>query len=616
MRRVNRNDKKAQLEMWEELEAIQKAFPFTVQGLWLFASLVLEKTIVGSPHLNRTQKDILSFLLNGGKYIGIQASRGMTKTVMAAILCCFCLIHMPHYRIIVFSQNGKRAKEIAGWVVKIFYAIDILEVLQPDTYAGDRSSIEAFDIHWCFRGADKSPSVTCYSIESGAQGARADLILADDIESLQNSRTAQSREWLLEQSLEFESINQYGRIIYLGTPQGVESIYNTLPARGYVMRIWPGRYPTAEQLEFYGNALSPLFRKDIEADPSLQSGGGLDGTMGKPTTPAMYDEELLQEKEMRQGLAKFMLQFMVHTGMSDRDRFKLKLENLVLMNFNAMQGAVMPVWNSDQRSMWQAAPRFGTRPQDRFYFAMQQPYIMRDFDLTVMFIDPAGGGSRSQDEMGYAITKLLGTYVYIYDVDGVKGGYEQSELMKLVQAAKDAKVNVCYVEKNYGNGAHFAMLKPLFEKFYPECRLEEINSSGQKELRIIDTLEPLLGQHRLVVSQTAVMKDYNSIQKYPAEVKMTYSCFYQLAHITSDRGALRHDDRLDALAGAVAQIVNYIDYDQEKAEKERQAEADKHFFEVMANPNGFVHTMMHGGDFMSYVEQQNTGANALKKYFN
>jgi hypothetical protein len=66
----------------------------------------------------------------------------------------------------------------------------------------------------------------------------------------------------------------------------------------------------------------------------------------------------------------------------------------------------------------------------------------------------------------------------------------------------------------------------------------------------------------------------------------------------------------------VAQIVNYIDYDQEKAEKERQAEADKHFFEVMANPNGFVHTMMHGGDFMSYVEQQNTGANALKKYFN
>lgn len=66
----------------------------------------------------------------------------------------------------------------------------------------------------------------------------------------------------------------------------------------------------------------------------------------------------------------------------------------------------------------------------------------------------------------------------------------------------------------------------------------------------------------------------------------------------------------------MAQIVNYIDYDQEKAEKDRQNASDKQFFEVMAKPDGFVYTMMHGGDFASYVESQNTGANALKKYFN
>ncbi|QGH45082.1 terminase large subunit [Ralstonia phage Reminis] len=402
--------------MWRELEQIRELFPWSLAGLFVFASLVLEKTIVGQPKLNRTQKDILAFLLFGGKFLGIQASRGMTKTVMAAIFCCFCLIHMPDYRIIVFSQNGKRAKEIAGWVVKIFQTLEILEVMLPDTYAGDRSSVESFDIHWLFRGADKSPSVTCYSIESGAQGARADLILADDIESLQNSRTTQGREWLLEQSLEFESINQYGRIIYLGTPQSVESIYNTLPGRGYIMRIWPGRYPTKEQMEFYGDRLAPLFRKDIEANPELQQGGGIDGKLGKPTTPEMYDEPTLQDKELKQGLAKFMLQFMVNTGMADRDRYKLKLENLTVINFNSEQAPVMPVWNSDVRSIWQNAPRFGTRPQDKFYFAMNQTYETRKFDLTVMFIDPSGGGAKSQDEMGFAITKLLGTYVYLYKV--------------------------------------------------------------------------------------------------------------------------------------------------------------------------------------------------------
>lgn len=615
MRRVNRRDIEAQLKMWQELEAIRELFPWNLKGLFMFASLVLEKTITRSPKLNPTQKDILAFLLGGGKFLGIQASRGFTKTVLAAIFCCFCLIHMPHYRVIVFSQNGKRAKEIAGWVVKIFQTIDILEVMLPDTYAGDRSSVESFDIHWVFRGADKSPSVTCYSIESGAQGARADLILADDIESLQNSRTSQGREWLLEQSLEFESINQYGRIIYLGTPQSVESIYNTLPSRGYIMRIWPGRYPTPDQIEFYGEKLAPRFRKAVESDPSLQSGGGADGRQGKPTTPEMYDEETLQDKELKQGIAKFMLQFMVHTGMADRDRYKLKLENLVVCNFNHEEGPVMPVWASDVRTTWQGAPRFGSRPQDRFYFAMNNGYQTRKFDLSVMYIDPAGGGSRSRDEMGFAITKLLGTYVYLYKVGGVQGGYQESELMKLVDLAKQAKVDVVYVEKNYGNGAHFAMLKPLFEKYYKECRLEEVNETGQKELRIIDTLEPLLGQHRLVVSQQCVMDDYHSIQHYPAEVKMTYSFFYQMGHITSDRNSLRHDDRCDAVTGAIRQIVQYIDYDQQRVEKSREEEYERKKMEMLSSSEGYQHYMMYGAKSVAGYVAKNSSKNALDKYW-
>ena len=376
-RRVKRTDLETQVKMWDELRMLQEAFPYTKEGLFAFAQMVISLTIAGSPSLNRTQKSILTFLLTGGRFLGIQASRGMTKTVMAAIFCCFSLIHSPTCRVIVFSQNGKRAKEIAGWVIKIFYNVPVLEILQPDTYEGDRSSVENFDVHWVFRGGDKSPSVTCYSIESGAQGARADLILADDVESLQNSRTAQSREWLLEQSLEFESINQYGRIVYLGTPQCTESIYNTLPARGYTMRIWPGRYPTIKQMEFYEGKLAPMFVRDMERLPSLQSGGGIDGSLGQPTTPEMYDEEDLQDKELKQGLAKFMLQFMVHSGLNDQERYKLKLENLILAAFNVEQGPIIPIWNSSPQAQWQAAPRFATRPQDKFYEAMASNYEVR-----------------------------------------------------------------------------------------------------------------------------------------------------------------------------------------------------------------------------------------------
>lgn len=65
-------------------------------------------------------------------------------------------------------------------MVKIFKRIDFLEILLPNKNAGDKDSTEAFEINHVFKGSDKSPSVSCYSITSGAQGARADVLIADD----------------------------------------------------------------------------------------------------------------------------------------------------------------------------------------------------------------------------------------------------------------------------------------------------------------------------------------------------------------------------------------------------------------------------------------------------
>lgn len=612
MRRIDRKDKAAQLEMWNQLEELQETFPFTIAGLMLFAQTVLNQTIVGKPDLNRVQADILKFLLSGGKYIMIQAQRGQAKTTLSAIFCVFMLIHQPHHRILVFSQNGKRSKEIAGWVIKIFYALDFLDFMRPDQYGGDRASVESFDVHWVFRGDDKSPSVSCYSIESGAQGARADLILADDIESLQNSRTIGGREWLMEQALEFESINQTGRIIYLGTPQSVESIYNQLPSRGYKIRIWTGRYPNLGQMEYYAGKLAPMLFKDIKNDPSIQTGGGLDGSLGKPTCPEMYPEHILSEKELAQGKAKFMLQFMLNTGLNDAERYPLKIENLIVANFSKDSGPVMPIWNTDSRSLWEHAPRFGTRKTDKFYRAMHIEYQYRKFERTVMYIDPSGGG-RNGDEMAFAIVKLLGSYLYIYKVGGVKGGYDESELLKLVSYAKEGDVDNVYVEKNFGHGAHFAALKPLFEKHYNECSIEEVYESGQKELRMIDTIEPVLNQHRLVVRQECISEDYDTIQQYSADIKMSYSLFYQLAYVTRDKGCLRHDDRLDALHGAIAQLVNSIDYDQSNAEQQRIEEEAKRYNELMSDPETYVKLMQNGND-MTGIMVKNQSANAFSRY--
>lgn len=90
--------------------------------------------------------------------------------------------------------------------------------------------------------------------------------------------------------------------------------------------------------------------------------------------------------------------------------------------------------------------------------------------------------------------------------------------------------------------------------------LEEApRASMQKEKRIIDVLEPVMNQHRLVIDKALVKKDYDSAPD------PKYSLFYQLTRITKDKGALIHDDRPDALAGAVAYWVEQMGRDTDKA---------------------------------------------------
>ena len=78
--------------------------------------------------------------------------------------------------------------------------------------------------------------------------------------------------------------------------------------------------------------------------------------------------------------------------------------------------------------------------------------------------------------------------------------------------------------------------------------LESEWAKGQKEVRIIDTLEPVLTQHRLVIDEALARREARADDH-------KYSLLYQLSHITRDRGSLKHDDRLDALAGAVAHYM-------------------------------------------------------------
>src|ERR1051326_7895052 len=183
------------------------------------------------------QREIGAWMEHGPQYIMVQAQRGQAKTTVAALFSVWCLIHSPAHRVLIISAGGTQAVEISTLIVRIITSMDVLECMRPDKMAGDRTSVEAFDLHHSLKGLDKSPSVACVGIDSNLQGKRADLLIPDDIESSKNSATAVQRAKLLHLTKDFTSINSTGRIIWLGTPQTLESIYNSLPARGVSIRI-------------------------------------------------------------------------------------------------------------------------------------------------------------------------------------------------------------------------------------------------------------------------------------------------------------------------------------------------------------------------------------------
>jgi hypothetical protein len=170
---------------------------------------------------------------------------------------------------------------------------------------------------------------------------------------------------------------------------------------------------------------------------------------------------------------------------------------------------------------------------------------------SVMFIDPSGQG---KDETSYAVVKMLHSKLFLTAAGGFRDGFSEKTLGQLAGICKEQKVNHVLVEKNFGDGMFTALLQPVLTKVHPVV-VEEIRHTGQKERRICDTLEPVLNQHKLVVDQAVIERDLETEDK-------SYSLFYQLTRLTREKGALVHDDRIEAVAGAVAYWVTQLAVDE------------------------------------------------------
>lgn len=526
---------------------------------------------------SQIQDEIGEFLADGPDYLMIQAQRGQAKTTITAIYAVWSLIHNTQLRILIISAGETQANEISTLIVRLITNVDILWPLRPDKSEGDRTAVDAFDINYQLKRIDKSPSVACFGIMGNAQGKRADLLIADDVESAVNSDTQAKREKLLGLTRDFTSMNTDGRIVYLGTPQSTDSIYNTLPGRGFTVRIWPGRLPNAAQMEHYGEMLAPSVRKLAEANPHMTTGYGLDGQQGIALDPRI-NEDILIKKEMDQGPAYFQLQHMLLTALMDAFRFPLKTSNLIMTRFDKLK-LPMLITRAFAAGSWMIRS-IGTK-KFNIGTALAQETTVAEATRSVAYIDPAGGG-KNADETALAIGHLLNSTIFVNKVHGFPGGYEDDKLKALAEAILRVEPKEVIIEKNFGYGAFAVVFTPVLQRVYLEAGktapgITEDMVSGQKERRIIDTLEPVLGRGALVIHEDILADEAMELARYDLRTRYTYSLFHQLSLISYAKDALVHDDRLDALEGLVRTLSAGLMLDAESHRRRADEDAANAF---------------------------------------
>lgn len=529
-------------KQWKKLpEAYSEDFRYFLVLVWRHLQL---------PDPTPVQLDIGEYMQEGPKRRIIEAFRGVGKSWMAAAYVLWLLRNDPQKKIMVVSASKTRADDFAQFCLRLIREMSLLQCLDPDRDE-QRSASNRFDVRPAI--PDQSPSVKSVGIFGQLTGSRADLILADDVEVPNTAWTVGMREKLLHSVGEFNAIlKPGGEIMFLGTPQTEESIYNKLRSRGYECRIWPSRYP--EKPEKYGDALAPVI-----LDRCIER-------KGRPTDPDRFSEIDLVEREASYGRSQFTLQFQLDTTLSDMQRFPLKLADLIVMEVNQ---------NAPEKLVWSSGAEYRINDLPSVGFSgdyFHRPAFIHgdwiEFQGCVMFIDPSG---RGLDETAYAIVAHLNGNLFVLEVGAFREGYTQPVLEGLAQAAKRQKVKLILLEDQFGQGMLESLLQPYLRNVYP-CTVEPVRSNMQKERRIINALEPVMNQHRLIFNRSVIEDDSKAKDDDSVETALAYQLFHQLTHITVDKQSLQHDDRLDSLAGAVQYWNESLAIDEDRAIKEREQE--------------------------------------------
>ena len=518
--------------MTDVLSALQDDFKLFLQALWDQLDL---------PSPTRAQYAIADYIQHGPKRLQVQAFRGVGKSWITGAFVLWTLFKDPEKKIMIISASKERADNMSIFLQKLIIETPWLNHLQPKSDDARWSRI-SFDVN-C--SPHQAPSVKSVGITGQLTGSRADLMVLDDIEVPGNSMTEMMREKLLQLCTEAESIltpHDNSRIMYLGTPQTTFTVYRKLAERNYKPFIWPARFP--KDITPYEGLIAPQLQEDID-------NGALPWDC---TDPDRFDDDDLVDREASMGRSNFALQFMLDTSLSDAEKFPLKMADLVITSVNPTDAPENIVWCSDPANILKDLPTVGL-PGDYFYSPMQLQGEWSPYTETICSVDPSGRGA---DETAAAYISQKNGILYLHEVRAYRDGYSDNTLLDILRGCKKYGATTLVVESNFGDGIVAELFKKHIIQTKQRILVEEVRANVKKEERIIDTLEPILNQHRLVVNKSVVEWDYNSNRDAAPEERLLYMLFYQMSRMCRSKYAVKHDDRLDCLAQGVKYFIDAL----------------------------------------------------------
>ena len=566
-------------------DKLKEDFRYFLTAVWTHLSL---------PAPTRAQLCIAEYLQHGPKRLQIQAFLGVGKSWITAAFVLWTLFNNPDKKIMVVSASKDRADSFSIFCQRLILEVPWMAQLKPKN-DDQRWSRISFDVGPA--APHQAPSVKSVGITGQLTGSRADLMVLDDVEVPNNSMTELQREKLLQLVTECESIltpKRDSRIMFLGTPQTTFTVYNKLRERSYRPFVWPARYP--RKTAMYDGLLAPQLQEDLD-----------NKNLAWEPTDTRFKEGDLLEREASMGRSNFMLQFMLDTTLSDAEKFPLKFADLIINPVNPTHAPENIIWCSNPENMCKDLPCAGL-PGDYYYKPMQIQGEWKEYTETICSVDPSGRGS---DETVACYLSQLNGFIYLHEIYATRDGYSDKTLLDILQRCRKYGASTLLIESNFGDGIVSELFRKHCQTTKTLINIEETRANVRKEDRIISSLEPVFNQHRLIVDPAVISWDYKSNADEATENRFQYMLAYQISRMCREKGAVRHDDRIDSLAQGVQWFTDALAISAEGQIKDRrQQEWIDHLEAWMDDPVAEANHMVMGMD----LEQRRKARGSTKSH--